>query len=47
MRFIHPCPEKENFENGFDFLLLFPIYYVVLNNDKFWYVKRELKLNER
>jgi len=42
MKLIHSFPEKEKM---FDFLLFFAIhYYVMLNDDKLWYVKKELKL---
>ncbi len=40
MKSTHTRPEKE-----FDFLLFFAIhYYVMLNDDKLWQVKKELKL---
>jgi len=40
-----PALKRKNFlKNGLDFLFSFAIYYyVMLNDDKLWYIKKELK----
>jgi|GEM_PF-1413336 len=46
MRPTHTHPKDEKyFEKGFDFMLFFTVdYYVMINDDKIWQVKKELNL---
>lgn len=46
MRPTHTRPKYEKyFEKGFDFMLFFIVdYYVMINDDKIWQVKKELNL---